>query len=687
MPTRLPVFKKALMPTPRPRALLSLLLWGVVFALITFAFSGNLFLAFAQASNDTLSFAASTPTPTCAGAECDQLLPPLVAEFQEEIYSFPAPRESAELTEQDLNPGYCQVGRDDGLVPIEDLPRMGETPCVGGTAGTYQCSNVDLLSFIPLANLSPSGTVLASSLWGWSDPVTGREYALIGMRDRTTFVDITDGGSSFVIGWLPSHTGTSSWRELKSYNNHAFIVSDSNGNHGIQIFDLTQLRNYQTPPATPVAFSETAHYGQAGSIHNIWINEESGYAYAVGTSSGATSCSGGLHMVNVQNPTSPTFAGCFSGDGYTHDVDCMIYDGPDTDYQGREICVGSNTDTVTIIDVTNKAAPVQISRTGYTGRGYTHQSSFTADLNYMVVDDELDEQNFGHNARTYVWDMRNLDAPVLVDYYQSSLPNIDHNQYIVGDYLYQAHYRAGLRVNDITDIANGNMTEIGYFDIYPSSNSANFNGAWNVYPFFDSGSVLISGIEQGLFVLRPTNVEPQITPTPSSTFTPTSGPTNTPTPTNTPVPPTFTATATATRTPSPTITITVTNTPTSTRTPTATNTPIAPTFTATPTGTTIPATHTPTPTATQKVPTNTPTATKGVPPTNTPTATKGTPPTNTPTATKGAPPTHTPTATKGAPPTNTPTATKGLPPTNTPTATTTPPNAPIYLPLIYVEVE
>ncbi len=416
------------------------------------------------------------------------------------VYSFPAAREDTGIN-QDEDPGYCQVGRDDDLVPIQDLPRLGETPCVGGTAGGYACSNVDLLSFVPLSELTPGGTIRMSSLWGWTDPVTGREYALLGMRDRTTIVDITDGAGSFVVGWLPSHTSSSTWRELKSYNNHAFIVSDNNGNHGIQILDLTQLRNYQTPPADPVTFTETAHYPGGGSIHNIWINEESGFAYAVGSDE----CSGGLHMVNVQDPANPTYAGCFASDGYTHDVDCLIYDGPDADYQGREICIGSNTDTITIVDVTDKANPVQVSRTGYVGEGYTHQSSFTPDLNYMVVDDELDEDIFGHNARTYVWDMRDLDVPVLIDYHESTEPNIDHNQYIVGDYLYQANYRAGLRVHSTSDIANGNLTEIGFFDIYPADNLPNFNGAWNVYPFFESGTVLIGGIEQGLFVLDPTN--------------------------------------------------------------------------------------------------------------------------------------------------------------------------------------
>ena len=80
---------------------------------------------------------------------------------------------------------------------------------------------------------------------------------------------------------------------------------------------------------------------------------------------------------------------------------------------------------------------------------------------------------------------------------------IDHNQYIHQGYAYQANYRAGLRILDISDVADATLTEVAYFDIYPSSNNASFNGAWNNYPFFASGNVIVSGMEQGLFVLRP----------------------------------------------------------------------------------------------------------------------------------------------------------------------------------------
>lgn len=409
----------------------------------------------------------------------------------------------------------------DHLEPMALAP-MAFTPCVGGFAGSYPCSNVDLMAFMPLASI---GGGSGNDIWGWTDPLTSREYALMGRTSGTSFVDITDPVNPVYLGNLPTHTSNSSWRDIKVYANYAFIVSEASG-HGMQVFDLTQLRNVTNPPVT---FSNSAHYGAFGNAHNLAINEASGYAYAVGTST----CSGGLHMVNIQNPLSPTNAGCFSSDGYTHDTQCVIYAGPDVTYQGREICFNSNEDTLTIVDVNTKAAPVQLSRTGYTGRAYTHQGWLTENQRYFLLDDELDEQNFGHNTRTYIWDVADLNAPVLIGNFTSSAPAIDHNQYVKGNYSYQSNYRAGLRILDITNIASASLSQAGYFDIYPSSDSASFNGSWSNYPYFASGNVVVSGIEQGLFIVRP-NLGGPPTPTPTPSPTPTVTPTPTPTPTPAP---------------------------------------------------------------------------------------------------------------------------------------------------------
>ena len=377
-------------------------------------------------------------------------------------------------------------------------PKAGIAPhyakaatCSGGTADIYPCENVDLLTYLPMSSI---GGGEGNDGWGWTDPLDGKEYVVTGRSSGTSFLDISNPANPIYLGNLPTHTVNSDWRDIKVYQNHAFIVSEASS-HGMQVFDLTQLRSVASPPAT---FSATAHYAGFTNAHNIFINTDTGFAYAVGTST----CSGGLHMIDISTPTSPTSAGCFSADGYTHDVQCVVYNGPDTTHSGKEICFASNEDTLTIVDVTNKAAPVQLSRTSYAGAAYSHQGWLTPDHNYFLMDDELDEQQASHNTRTYVWDVQDLDGPTVVGSHDSALPVIDHNLYIVGDLVYQANYQAGLRILRIDDPSTADLCEVGSFDVYPSSNAAAFNGAWNVYPFFPSGVVSISAIE-GLALVQP----------------------------------------------------------------------------------------------------------------------------------------------------------------------------------------
>ncbi len=355
--------------------------------------------------------------------------------------------------------------------------------CIGGTAGGFECLNVDLYELLSLAAMAGSS---GNDIWGWTDPVTGTEYALMGLNNGTAFVDLSDPGEPVLIGNLATHTSSSTWRDIKVYADHAFIVSEASG-HGMQIFDLTQLRDVVSPPTT---FSNTAYYGEFGNAHNIVINEDSGFAYAVGTNT----CSAGPHMVDISDPLNPVNAGCVAADGYTHDAQCVDYVGPDADHAGKEICLNSNEDTLTIVDVTDKGSPVQLSRTGYATAGYTHQGWLTEDHAYFLLDDEADESGFGFNTRTYVWDVRDLDAPALIGEYSASTPNTDHNQYVVGNYLYQANYGAGMRILKLDDVAAGTLTEVAFFDT---------SSAWSVYPFFNSGTVIVSDINLGLFVLRP----------------------------------------------------------------------------------------------------------------------------------------------------------------------------------------
>jgi choice-of-anchor B domain-containing protein len=380
-----------------------------------------------------------------------------------------------------------------GNVCESDLNPSPLYRCNGGMAGPYPCNDYDLMSHIAIETLGGSNAE-GNDSWGWTDPSSGKEYALVGTTSGTAFVDISDPINPILLGRLATATVNSPWRDIKVYNNHAFIVSEAAG-HGMQVFDLTRLRNVTNPPQT---FNADALYTGFGKAHNIVINEASGYAYIVGS----TTFSGGPHFVNIQNPTNPIAAGGFADDAYSHDAQVITYNGPDPDYAGREILIGSNEDQVVIVDVTDKSNPTHISGIGYSNIGYTHQGWFSEDMKYFILGDEVDELSFGNNSRTLVFDFTDLDNPSFHMDYFGPTAAIDHNGYVKGNLFFQANYTAGVRIVDISGLNNGMMNEVGFFDSYPPSNSTSFHGAWNVYPYFQSGNIIISDIEGGLFVIR-----------------------------------------------------------------------------------------------------------------------------------------------------------------------------------------
>ncbi len=383
----------------------------------------------------------------------------------------------------------------------------GTVECANGTADRYSCQNVDLFSFLSIDDLGGASGTELNDVWGWTDPQTGTEYALVGRTDGLAFVDVSTPTAPDYIGELPTHSEPSTWRDMKVYQNHAFVVSEASG-HGMQVFDLTQLRDVGSDEQ-PVTFSETTHYDEVESAHNIVINRETGFAYIVGGNGSGATCGGGLHMVDVEAPTAPTFVGCFadpstgrSGTGYTHDAQCVQYDGPDALYLDSEVCFNANETALNIADVTDKENPETIANATYPQIGYVHQAWLTEDHRYLYVDDELDELNTENGidqTRTLVFDVTDLDNPELVKRHLGPTGAIDHNQYIQGNYAYQANYQSGLR---ILNVANPESpVEVAHFDTYPDGNNASFQGAWSTYPFFERNLVLVSSIGEGLFAL------------------------------------------------------------------------------------------------------------------------------------------------------------------------------------------
>jgi len=400
---------------------------------------------------------------------------------------------------------------------IEGAPGVGleaqtgqELSCEDGQAGMFECEDMDLLSFLPIHEIGGERGINANDVWGWTDPETDREIALVGLTNTLAFVDVTDPVNPVFLGQLPMTEGAraSSWRDMKVYQNHMYVVSDNAGEHGMQVFDLTQLRDYYDTDA-PNTFEPDMVYDRINSAHNVFVNEDSGYAYIVGASGGGETCGGGLHMVNLEDPASPKFEGCFaddrtgrSGTGYSHDVQCVIYEGPDERYQGQEICFGSNETALSIADVTDKENPEAVSVSNYPNVGYSHQGWLSEDQRYFYMNDELDVlQGLVDNTRTLVWDLRDLEDPQLADEFFFETNSSAHNLYTKGDLMYLSNYRAGLHLMDISDPEN--PTVVGQFDTAPRQEGPGFSGSWSNYPYFESGTILVNSIGEGIFMVRP----------------------------------------------------------------------------------------------------------------------------------------------------------------------------------------
>lgn len=358
----------------------------------------------------------------------------------------------------------------------------------------FATQNVTFLSTTSIVEMGGGTLDSGSDIWGWTDSLTDKDYALFTHSSATAFVDVTDGANPIYLGRLPSHTNSSFWRDVKVYEDHAYIVSDDNGPHGLQVFDLTQLRGVTTPQV----FSNTSHFDGFRSAHNIAINEQSGFAYVVGSDQAA----GGLYIVDVRNPAAPSFAGQFSADGYTHDLQVVNYSGPDTNYSGSEIAFAANEDTLTIIDVTDKGTPIQLSRKTYQDARYAHQGWLSGDQKYFYMNDEIDEAGLSVNTRTHVWDVSDLTNPDYVGFHEHADGAVDHNLYVHDRFVFEANYRAGVRIFQQTDPAAAELTEVGFIDTFPENNSIDFGGAWSVYPFFDDGKFIVSDVNRGLFVAQ-----------------------------------------------------------------------------------------------------------------------------------------------------------------------------------------
>lgn len=326
--------------------------------------------------------------------------------------------------------------------------------------------------------------------------------------------------------------------------------------HGIQVFDLTRLRdlarsNYKgnIPRIEPDYVAR-----EVGSTHNIVAAPEAGKIIGVGLSpfgisEGNTNIQcpdGSMAVFDVagDNALSPVFEECYfdgtigwANFGYVHDAHCIQYNGPDVNFQGENLCVLFAEKVVSIMSLDTN---LPISQITYPSAAYIHQGWFSEDQTTIFVDDELDElfnsnfvtlpepiipefeealgfiglnaegiKNSGINgfSQTYIVDASDLSGLSIKATFKSPVQSVDHNLYVKGDKIYHANYASGARVRQM---AGDTIQEVAFFDMqvdcddYNPSVCSPFTGVWTHYPYYESGLTTASSIYEGLFILRPT---------------------------------------------------------------------------------------------------------------------------------------------------------------------------------------
>jgi choice-of-anchor B domain-containing protein len=390
---------------------------------------------------------------------------------------------------------------------------------VPGMDGGFESRNMILRSWIPLNNFpgfSGSSQQSAADCWGYTSS-TGREYALIALAWGLGVVEVTDPANPVILDVIPGPD--SLWRDVDVVGNYAYVVSDSSG-VGIQVIDLSQVDSGM------VMLVRNHMQGGHSTTHTIIANPDSGYLYLCG----GNAANGGMIAASTTSPTFPDFVGTGWRTQYVHEAQIINYTaGP---YAGREIAFlfaagpyygPSYTRGLFIADVTNKSDIVTLAGIDYPGMRFCHQGWVTDDRKYLYINDELDAPG-GSNGNvprmlTRVFDISDLSEPRLVSTFTNSMTGpIDHNEYVRGRYLYQSNYTSGLRIWDLTHPLK--PVEVAFFDTHPDNNGSSYNGNWGNYPFFASGSIILSDMQRGLFVVSKSVLEPEIVGTPAIVLPP-----------------------------------------------------------------------------------------------------------------------------------------------------------------------
>jgi choice-of-anchor B domain-containing protein len=342
---------------------------------------------------------------------------------------------------------------------------------------TAQNVNVTLQGHLSYPNQT------CANICGYVDSL-GNEYALVGASLGMSIVDVSNPATPTEVLQVPGPDNL--WKEIKVRGKYAYVTSEGGG--GLQIINLSSLPNV----GGVISHSWTgdgAIAGQLNTIHALHIDQNFVYLY------GSNLFNGGAVVADITDPWNPTYLGNYemgsSSDAYVHDG----YVRNDTLYAGH-IYSGY----FSVVDFTDKANPIELVNQ-YTPNNFTHNTWLSTNGKTLFTTDEVDDSYLTS------YDLSDLSNVAELDRIQSNpgSGSMVHNTHILNvngnDFAVTSWYKDGFTIVDAGRPQN--LVQVANYDTYAGSGGGS-QGAWGVYPYLPSGTIIISNIDEGLFVLSPT---------------------------------------------------------------------------------------------------------------------------------------------------------------------------------------
>jgi choice-of-anchor B domain-containing protein len=357
-------------------------------------------------------------------------------------------------------------------------------------AGPYPCHAVDQASFVPLTELSRDSNANAGRVLGWRHEASGREVAMVSLARGISFVEVTDPESPEPRGEY-RRDGTAILGANAVYRDYLYVLVLDGGEATLDIIDMTRVLETEGA-STRIQADVIVPVSVFGDLS---IVPETGHAFLIAGRIAGLDLSG--------DPKAPEEILAWDpGPPYTGRFECVLYHGPDSRFSGHEVCTApAGRRSMVLYDVTPEH-PAKLSRTFYKRYNNPWHATFSSDHRVVLLSDSHDEFNPGFNTRTFLFDVTSLTSPSYFASYDGPAKGRDLHIEVRGRYAFLANGTAGMRVLDLRQVAQGRIREVGFFDVEPELNSANWFGAHSL-DVLPSGTVVVASLRQGLFVLRP----------------------------------------------------------------------------------------------------------------------------------------------------------------------------------------